>query len=203
MTFTKQLQALELEEIPDNFIIGRTERRWLLPTILAVSCVTIGVVIGIFLFTAEGVPTRTTLKINSIPGGASVKINDLAVAEVTPIEWSSAEPGARYVIVLERQGYETETREVTVSADGGDITVILERVPVTLEVDSTPQGAEIYLNGQFKGRTPKTLTGLDVNKSRELELILSGYQPHMETLSWEDKDILQRNIDLHKAPRSP
>lgn len=202
-TFTKQLQALELEEIPQAYKIGRPQRRWVLPAVLASACITVGVIIGVALFTRnDSPPEKTLVRITSIPSGGTVKIDDQALPTPTPVEWTEAKPGTRYKITVERKGHKTETREITVTAQGGEIPFLLDRAPATLIVHSNPEGAEVFLNGKPRGRTPATLNGLDVKQSTKLELKLSEYEPFVEMLDWKDEEKLEKKIELKKLPRT-
>ena len=46
----------------------------------------------------------------------------------------------------------------------------------SLRIESQPEGAQIFLNGNRAGRTPKTLNGLPTGRVR-LEARLDGYEP--------------------------
>lgn len=51
----------------------------------------------------------------------------------------------------------------------------------TLNVDSNPKGASIYLDGQFRGTTPATVPNL--RGSYSLRVSLTGYHDRTETVS--------------------
>lgn len=68
----------------------------------------------------------------------------------------------------------------------------VEKVPVTgsLFVKSEPSGAEVYLNGDFKGMSPLYLKKLPL-ESYQLELLKEGYQSWQKTIEIENS---QREI---------
>lgn len=62
----------------------------------------------------------------------------------------------------------------------------------TLKVDSNPKGAAIYLDGQFRGNTPSTISGL---KGRyTLKLSLAGYQDYVATLDIAGRTDVSRRL---------
>jgi hypothetical protein len=58
--------------------------------------------------------------------------------------------------------------------------------PITgkLRVVTTPDGADIYIDGQLRGRSPKTVDGIDMTSAKTLELRLKDYQPVVINLTW-------------------
>jgi len=54
----------------------------------------------------------------------------------------------------------------------------------TLNINSNPEGAEIYINGKLNGTTPKSLS-FDISSDTviELKLILNGYDPYIESVT--------------------
>jgi eukaryotic-like serine/threonine-protein kinase len=202
LTLTKQLQALELEEIPDAYKLGRKKPRWLLPAVLGGVCVALGVVIGVVAFTGAGQTVETALVIDSKPTGARITINGEALAQPTPMRWPEAKPSTLYKLEFELDGYKPYSKDVMLDSRGGDIqvTVVLLPAPklVTLVVESTPPRAEIFLNGVSMGHSPKRIPGLDPKQAIELELRHHGYKTHHETLQWNEVTQLERKITLQK-----
>jgi hypothetical protein len=199
---TKQLQALELEEIPEAYKLARKRPRWLLLAILGGVCVAAGVIIGVVAFTGGGDAVETALILDSKPSGARIKVNGEELAQPTPMRWPEARPSTVYKLEFELEGYKPYSKDVVIDSRGGDIqvTVVLLPAPklVTLVVESTPPRAEIFLNGASMGHSPKRIQGLDPKQTIELELRYQGYKSHRETLQWNDTAQLERKITLQK-----
>ena len=117
-----------------------------------------------------------TLQIYSTPSGAKVYI-DGAYRGQTPLTLT-VEAGVHNV-ELRLDGYETYRARVQIGAgQTGRLSPRLARVVTTgtLVIDSLPQGAEVYLDGAYQGRTPLTLT-VDAG-AHNLELRLAGYETY-------------------------
>jgi serine/threonine protein kinase len=199
-SFTKQLQQLELEEIPDAYKVGRKTPRWLLAAVLVVACVATGVGLGIMLLGGGSEKKQATLIIESMPAGARVTVNGILLADPTPIG-HKVDPNKRYEIVFEKDGYQSKKHEVLVPAEPRDyrVPVTLQRVQKSAVITSVPPSAEVYLNGTLQGRTPRSLPNLDPGVDYTLELRLKGYERHSQKLVWpEDKTEITIDITLDK-----
>ena len=121
-------------------------------------------------------PTTGTLDVNSSPSGAKVYING-AYRGRTPLSLG-LNPGT-YDLELRLSGYQTYRARVQVRAgQTSRVSPRLVRVVSTgtLSIDSSPQGAEVYIAGSFRGRTPLNIT---LNEgSYDVELRLPGYQTY-------------------------
>ncbi len=119
-------------------------------------------------------PAVGTLDISSSPSGAKIYL-DGSYRGRTPLQ-IGVNPGT-HDVKLQLPGY--QSYQVRVQVRAGQTTRISPRLmPVvttgTLSVDSSPQGAEVYLNGSYRGRTPLNLS-LNAG-SYDLELRLAGYE---------------------------
>jgi hypothetical protein len=128
-------------------------------------------------------PRQGTLSVVSTPSGAEVYI-DGALRGRTPLTLSL--PEGRYGVELRLAGY--ETYRATVQVRRGETTrleVRLNPIPQTgtLYLESSPSGAEVYLEGRLQGRTPLRLT-LNEGTYR-VELRLPGYEPYQATVRVE------------------
>jgi len=121
-------------------------------------------------------PTTGTLKVDSSPSGAKVFI-DGNYRGRTPLTLSLA--AGTHDVEVRLDGYQPYRVRVQVRA-GQTSRVSPRLVPVvttgTLVVDSTPQGAEVYINGAYQGRTPLRLSLND--GTYEVELRLPGYETY-------------------------
>ncbi|WP_428269815.1 protein kinase domain-containing protein [Haliangium sp.] len=199
-SFTKQLQSLELEEIPAAYKVGRKTPRWLLAGGLIAVCVAAGVGLGIFML--SGQERKSALLIESMPTGAKVTINGIELPDPTPVR-HEVQPGQRYEIVFSRDGYQTKNHSVIVPHEGGDfrVPVTLQRVRLSVEVHSEPT-AELFLNGSIQGMTPRTLSNLDPDNEYTIELRAKNHRTIQQKLVLdEDKPIQVLEFELEKQPR--
>ncbi len=96
---------------------------------------------------AEVTVSGSTVSVTSEPSGATVYI-DGTNRGTTPLELTGISPG-RHEITVSRAGYREYTSTFTVSGSVGTIVVTTE-----------PVGAEVWVDGEFRGNT--TATGLTV-----------------------------------------
>ncbi|GAB5603698.1 PEGA domain-containing protein [Thermus sp. FJN-A] len=124
-----------------------------------------------------------TLSIASTPSGAEVHVNG-ALRGRTPLALSL--PEGRYQVELRLSGYETYRAQVEVRrGETTRLDVRLTPLPRTgtLFLESSPSGAEVYLEGRLQGRTPLRLT-LNEGTYR-VELRAPGYEPYQATVRVE------------------
>ena len=118
-------------------------------------------------------PATGTLAVESSPGGAKVFI-DGAYRGRTPLALE-LRPGM-HDVELRLEGYEPYRARVQVRA--GQTTRLSPRLVAvvrtgTLEVTSTPDGAEVYVDGAYRGRT-RLLMELDAGM-HDVEVRMDGY----------------------------
>ena len=116
----------------------------------------------------------------SNPAGAAVNVNGSFQGRA-PLTLR-LRPGQPYTVTLTAPGYETATRELSVTADSGqtlDVDLVVQIGIV--EVLSDPPAAQIFLDGEVRGVTPAELTLQAV--SHELEVQLDGYAPQSTTVT--------------------
>lgn len=73
-------------------------------------------------------------------------------------------------------------------------------VQKTISIVTDPPGLEVYIDGQFFGRTPSVLGGVLDSGDNQLELRKKGKIVHQETLSWDGKNEISRRIILPALP---
>ena len=76
---------------------------------------------------------------------------------------------------------------------------VLMPIVGTLEISSTPPGAEAIVDGRIRGITPATVSDLPPNDDVVIELRLRGYKVARQTVSWAGKRKLAVSIPLEKA----
>jgi len=140
------------------------------------------------------IPLYGSLSINSIPQGAEVYLNGVYRGK-TPLVINNINPG-RYQIQLRLKGYKDYVGFVDVYS-GQISTYNFTLVPLlaTLNVFSTPSGADVYINGVYKGKTPLSVSDLSAG-SYNVRVTLSGYEDYYETVYLESGDVKQLNVTL-------
>jgi hypothetical protein len=141
------------------------------------------------------------LVIESMPPGAQVTVDGTALTEVTPARYPTA-PGARHDIVVTMAHYKNWSQGVVVPSNGGDVKVVavLAAQTVKLRINTQPGGAEIYINGDLLGVTPKTLEGLDPATTTKVELRLKDFQTEDRALDWSTatNDTIDLDVKFRK-----
>jgi serine/threonine protein kinase len=124
------------------------------------------------------------IKIASAPAGATVYLNNEALPDKTPLSIDEIKPGV-YELKLSADGYKPILKSIHVASKGeaevkGEPTrpgnqPYLFRFKTTLEIDSSPPDAEVFINGIKYGlNTPCSVT-LEVGEACQLELRKNGF----------------------------
>jgi hypothetical protein len=129
-----------------------------------------------YTFTMTPLPPGS-INLNSMPKGASVFL-DGNPAGATPVLLPDLSQG-KHRIVLKAEGYYDLTRKVNVQSGKTKlVNAKLRPIPSgfgNLSVNSTPQGASIFLDGEYVGITPALLEHLTQGKHL-MTLNLTGYR---------------------------
>lgn len=107
------------------------------------------------------------LKIVSEPSGAEVSVNGI-VRGRTPVLVTDV-PKGRATVKLSLAGFKDEViSDLQIGAgDRQTVSRIMEGLPGTLSLTSVPDGARFYVDGEYRGRSPLVLSGL---QPREYEV---------------------------------
>jgi hypothetical protein len=190
MSLTGQMRLSEVDELPSQYKLGSGRRQWftyIASGVLAVS-VAAGVTFLIIRSTRESTPALGSIHIESEPRGAEVIFDNTRLTDKTPLTIDGAPAGTRHTIRLELAHYQPLEETVDIPKAGGRISVarLLSRMLGKIIIDSDPPNAEIRIDGQLRGRTPTTITEVDMDNVRRLELRLKDYQPIIQDLTWRD-----------------
>lgn len=141
---------------------------------------------------------QATLSIDSDPRGAEVYVDGRYVG-TTPLR-ASVEPGNR-TVRLERDGYRSWERSFRLSPrETLSIDADLEAVPRTgtVRFESTPSGADVFVDGRFLGTTP--IAAREYRPGRyDVGFELDGYLPGRTTFRVEAGE--RRTVSATLEPR--
>lgn len=122
-----------------------------------------------------------TISIAVSPTGAEIIIDGISKGTVgeSGILTLRTQKAGYHLIKASKKGFEDSSQRINVDAN------LIKNVrfnlnPITtgtIQISSTPSGAEVRLNGAASGLTPVTLSNQSQG-SYTLDLILSGYQPY-------------------------
>lgn len=120
-------------------------------------------------------PADGLVFIRSTPSAASVTI-DGEFKGLTPLE-VALPPGRRHEITLFKAGYESGRRSITTAPDGETaVNINLQAVTASVIISSTPEDAELYVNGEFRGVANQTIELMSV--AQRIEIRKPGYVPY-------------------------
>ncbi|MCG8607487.1 PEGA domain-containing protein, partial [bacterium] len=143
------------------------------------------------------------IKVASVPTGAKAYLNGEALPGTTPLSIDKIAPGV-YELKLETDNYEPIVKSIHVlskgqiqvagSVDAAENPSYLFRFKTTLEIDSSPQGAEVYLNDILYSQTTPCQILWEVGESIEIELRKDGFE-HLTGFSLHSEEMLERIDD--------
>ena len=114
-----------------------------------------------------------TLTINSRPSGAEVLLNGISKGD-TPLTVDRI-PAGNVTLEIRSAGCNPYRQMLTLAAGQSEsITAVLDELPSTLEVNSIPDGARIYVDNEFRGTTPLKISDLQPGSYR-VRAELRGY----------------------------
>jgi hypothetical protein len=118
---------------------------------------------------------KTFLECQSEPAGATVYLNSRVDGEVGPTPLNFNLPPGTHRIIFVKQGFKPKTETITIlEGEKATISTKLEVAPFIVEVSTTPNNADIFVDGQAKGKSPSTI---EVSEgAHELELRLENFQ---------------------------
>ncbi len=118
------------------------------------------------------------------PEGATVIVNGVERG-VTPIKLTNVPKGLA-TIVFRLAGYEEETRELRMQAGASQtLSLRLKGRAAQLKVVSTPEGARVFLDDDFKGKTPLSLSSVKPG-DHSLRVELEGFAPMTRSITLEN-----------------
>jgi hypothetical protein len=201
-TFTQQMRAMmEVDEIPSHFKVQSSGPRWFVLAIAALVAVTGAAIATYFILRRDAEPRPTaSIAINTVPEGATVFVDSQQLPDKTPAVFEDSAPGKRHLIVVTLPRHRPVEKTVEVSAEGGEQRVLipLQKINGKILITSIPEGADIFIKGDNRGRTPANLVDIEIETTRELELRHKDFGMRTIPLTWPDNGEITLQIDLKK-----
>ena len=129
-----------------------------------------------------------SLAVRSAPGGASVTLDGIHQG-ITPLGndallIENIEPGP-HQLVLSKSGHVDERHPFWIgSGQRSEVRITLSATTSqtgSVSIVSSPSGADVFLDGGYRGRTPITMSGLTLGR-HQVALELPGYARHADTV---------------------
>jgi formylglycine-generating enzyme required for sulfatase activity len=121
------------------------------------------------------VPADGLVFIRSNPSNAGVTI-DGEFRGQTPLE-VALPPGQRHRVTLFKAGYNETSRAIqTVSDEESEVSINLDPILASVQIAATPEDAELYVNGEYRGRANQTIELMAV--TQRIEIRAQGYVPY-------------------------
>ena len=147
-------------------------------------------------------PTTGNIQISSTPSGAAVYVNNVYYG-TTPHTVMNL-PSGNNDLRLSYSGYKDYRDTINIIAGQTQTTYAVltaEATYGTLSVSSTPSNANIYLDGSYKGTTPRTLGGLSKG-AHTLEVTMPGYQEWTNTVQVHANQVTYVTATLVSDPQA-
>ncbi|MFT3692224.1 MAG: PEGA domain-containing protein [Kofleriaceae bacterium] len=112
------------------------------------------------------------------PKGAQIELEGHNVGSTTSGQLlvRDLEVGRNYAVVVKADGYSAKQQVVQPRAGGSTVTISLEAMAAMVDVDSSPTGATVIIDGKDVGQTPLQLNTLAPNSTATLTFKKTGYQ---------------------------
>jgi hypothetical protein len=197
---TGQMRLLEIDEIPSQYKLGSGGRRWLIYVVAGALAVSVAAAVTFLIIrlTPKSVPTVGSVHVESFPPGGDVLFDGTRLTDKTPLTIDHAPVGTRHTIRIELAGHQPFEETIDIPRSGNEVSVLAKLAQVTgkILINSVPANAEIYINGQLRGRTPTTIQGVDMGSARRLELRLKEHQPFVQDLIWPADGVIRIDTKL-------
>jgi PKD repeat protein len=145
-------------------------------------------------------PVTGSIAITTIPSGAEVYIDDKPIG-ITPAIFPDLLPG-NHRVTLTAKGYEDWSYIVSVGSDrmsavNAELSAIKE-ITGSLAIITNPPGAEIFIDGDFKGVSPETVSDLSPGAHTVL-VILKDYTNATANISVQEGQTQKYAVELKKV----
>lgn len=142
------------------------------------------------------------LALISDPPGAKIYLDNQELKMRTPAVITKLGQGKSYKIGLYLEGYRFVEKEVQIrSGEKVEVTVPLPPETGSLEILSSPPGANVIVNSIAIGATPQTVKGIVTGVETVVEVTLPGYETRRQSFKMKPGE--KRQLQFELAPLSP
>lgn len=170
-------------------LLGKPQPWRVLAPIAAGILVAILVASGVVLVVARSDPA--SLEIISVPEGAEVVLDGRRVPGVTPLSIRDVEVGRPYRVRLTYPGYEPHEAEITTREGPNRRVFLLDPIRVTMRIETSPPGAQVWVDNMLRGHAPLTIPGLAAGQTVHLRSSAPG------------RGTVTRHVTLDASDRNP
>jgi hypothetical protein len=143
---------------------------------------------------------RASLKVQSQVPNAEVFVDGSSLGRA-PIDRNDLDPGKHYIVV-HKDGFTDFKREV-VLLENQSITMVADLAATgTVRVLSSPEGAEVKIDGELIGHTPVQRDAVS-SGDHIVEFKMKGFFDHKETMKIEGGREKVFSVDLKALPSGP
>jgi len=143
---------------------------------------------------------RATLKVQSQVPNAEVFLDGSSMGRA-PVDRNDLDPGKHYIVV-HKDGFTDFKREV-VLLENQTITMVADLSATgSLRILSSPEGAEVKIDGELIGRTPVQREAVG-SGDHIVEFKMKGFFDHKETMKIEGGREKVFSVDLKALPSGP
>ena len=151
--------------------------------------------------TPESGARAATLKINSFPSGADVRVDGKWLTHETTPTTVEVAAGRTVKVRVALKNYKPYDTELTLEpGQRREVDARLDRVQGTLSVGSRPSGARIFVDGRDVGRTPYTAADLSVDQPVRVRVTKDGFEPYETVVDWGGGR--EKNLEVQLEPVS-
>ena len=143
---------------------------------------------------------KASLKVQSTVPNAEVFVDGSSLGRA-PIDRNDLDPGKHYVVV-HRDGFTDFKREIVLLENQQMVLVADLAATGSLRILSTPEGAEVRIDGELVGRTPLSRDAVGAGE-HVVEFRLKGYFDHKERMKVEGGREKIFSVDLKQLPTGP
>jgi serine/threonine protein kinase len=139
------------------------------------------------------------LAIESVPEGASIRVNGKAIPHRTPTTVKGIPIGHRLSVELSLTGFVPEERQV-VAADGANsVHIAMRPLEGLIRIDGLPAGARVVLDGQ-----PTMVNPIQARPGRHrIDVSASGYLPASREVNVGPGQVLNVPMSIAAVPTGP
>lgn len=147
------------------------------------------------------IPYFSEVKIAAADSGASIYINEEYKGKGS---WSGNLMPARYVVRIELDGHRSSITNLDVKRNTPQTVQIESLTPMygTLNINSTPTDANVYVDGKYLGVSPNIFSNV-LAGNRSLLLTKDGYENKAETIKVEEGKVFAADLTLEKEIIKP